>query len=278
MDRLITKCGQICNLTTHRIIEACYKLTTPELRLIYSCISKINFKQIISKDELFTITSSEYADCFNIPKPNVTRELKQAVDKLWDREIIIKQENNDVFKTRWISRQAIYENGNAEIRFAVDVIPYLTTLMELGNFTKYKLENMGGLKSAYAIRLYELLKQYENLKTRKLTIDDLREILCLGDKYTAMRDFKKRVLDLAITEINTCTDLNVSYENIKTGRKVTGFLFTIKLNKDVKRVKSDKKYLNAKEVDAKARAGESYIDLYNRLENQGYTFTKTQKK
>jgi len=265
-------------LTTHRIIEACYKLTTPELRLIYSCISKINFKQIISKDELFTITSSEYADCFNIPKPNVTRELKQAVDKLWDREIIIKQENNDVFKTRWISRQAIYENGNAEIRFAVDVIPYLTTLMELGNFTKYKLENMGGLKSAYAIRLYELLKQYENLKTRKLTIDDLREILCLGDKYTAMRDFKKRVLDLAITEINTCTDLKVSYENIKTGRKVTGFLFTIKLNKDVKRVKSDKKYLNAKEVDAKARAGESYIDLYNRLENQGYTFTKTQKK
>ncbi len=263
---------------SNRIIEACYKLTTPELRLIYSCISKINFKQIISKDELFTITSSEYADCFNIPKPNVTRELKQAVDKLWDREIIIKQENNDVFKTRWISRQAIYENGNAEIRFAVDVIPYLTTLMELGNFTKYKLENMGGLKSAYAIRLYELLKQYEHLKIRKLTIDDLREILCLGDKYNALRDFKRYVLDLAMKEINIHTDLKVSYENIKVGRKITGFFFNIKLNKNIKNVKSDKKYLTTKEVDSKARVGESYIDLYNRLENQGYTFTRIYKK
>ena len=228
---------------SNRVIEACYSMTTPELRLIYSCISKINFKQVIDEKELFTISAKDYSKLFGVDIKNVHREIKKAVDKMWDREIVIKRVNNKPLTTRWISSKANYENGDAEIRFAVDVIPYLTTLMESGNFTKYKLENVGGLKSAYSIRLYELLKQYESFKTRKLTIDDLREILCLGDKYTAMRDFKRWVLDLAMKEINTHTDLKVSYENIKTGRKVTGFLFNIKLKNDVKSFKSDKNIL-----------------------------------
>jgi plasmid replication initiation protein len=259
----------------NKIIEACYKLSTPELRLIYSCISKIDFKSIIDKDELFTISRDEYSTAFKIDKSNANRELKEAVNKLWDRELIIKNEGQEPFKTRWISRQAIFKNGNAEVRFSVDIIPYLTNLLEAGNFTKYKLENIGALKSSYSIRLYELLKQYEPLKRRIIAIDQLREVLCLGKKYNALKDLKKYVINLGINEINVNCDVRITYTNEFTGKKVTGFKFTIKSNQ--KKPKDNRKYLTPEQIEARSKPGESYPDLYDRLEKQGYIFPRTRR-
>ena len=48
------------------------------------------------------------------------------------------------------------------------------------------------------------------------------------DEYKAMCDFKKRVLDLAVNEINEKTDLTVSYTQEKRGRTITGFKFTVR--------------------------------------------------
>ena len=47
------------------------------------------------------------------------------------------------------------------------------------------------------------------------------------NEYKAMCDFKKRVLDLATDEINKKSDLKVKYENVKKGRKIVGFAFTV---------------------------------------------------
>jgi plasmid replication initiation protein len=263
---------------SNQIIEACYNLTIPELRLIYSCISKIEYKQLIDKNDLFHITRDEYSTTFNVDKSNSTKELKKAVDKLWDRDIIIKRENDKPLKSRWITGQAIYENGDAQIRFAVDVIPYLTTLLELGNFTKYQIENIGELSSPYSIRIYELLKQYERLKKRTITLTELRETLCLGTKYKVMCDLKKRVIDFSIKEINAHTDLQITYENVKTRNTITAFTFFIR-SKNVNKaaVKDNRKYLTPEQVDSKGKPGESYPDLYSRLEKEGYVFTKTHR-
>jgi len=228
------------------IIEACYDMSVPELRLIYSCVSKIEFQQIIDERKMFTISAKEYAKTFGVDHSNASKELKKAVDKMWDREITIKRPNETDLVTRWISSKANWGDGQAEIRFSLDVIPYLTNLLKIGKFTIYKLENIGSIKSAYGIRLYELLVQYKKIGERKIELQELRDILCLGSKYNRMCDFRKWVLDLAVKEINTNTDLNISYENIKRGRSIIALNFTIKNKRKTPEItpKNPKKYLS----------------------------------
>ena len=43
-----------------------------------------------------------------------------------------------------------------------------------------------------------------------------------------MDNFKNRVLDVGIQQINEHSDITVKYEQVKTGRQITGFIFTFK--------------------------------------------------
>ncbi|MGU9602627.1 hypothetical protein ACV35Y_20195 [Acinetobacter baumannii] len=53
-------------------------------------------------------------------------------------------------------------------------------------------------------------------------------MLELGKKYPLFADFKKRVIDTAVDQINECSPLSVSYEQKKTGRKDTHIQFSFK--------------------------------------------------
>lgn len=263
------------------VIEACYDMSVPELRLIYSCISKIEFQQIIDERKMFTISAKEYANTFGVDHSNASKELKKAVDKMWGREITIKRPNETDLMTRWISSKANWGDGQAEIRFALDVIPYLTNLLEIGNFTIYELKNIGEIKSAYGIRLYELLIQYKKIGERKIELQELREILCLSNKYKRMCDFRKWVLDLAVKEINTHTDLSISYENIKRGRSIIALHFTIKGKRKAPQIthKNPKKHLSTSEIytefqKPRFKSDQNYNISFDRLEKEGYSFNK----
>ena len=80
------------------------------------------------------------------------------------------------------------------------------------------------------MRLYELLIQWKTaVKTPVFELSLFRGQMGLNDdEYKDMSNFKKRVLDLAINEINEKTDLTVSYTQEKRGRTITGFKFTVR--------------------------------------------------
>lgn len=86
---------------------------------------------------------------------------------------------------------------------------------------------MAGLQSAYAVRLHELLAQWRSTaKTPLFSLDVFRAQLgLLLNEYKAMGEFKKRVLDLAVSQINQYTDLTVRYGQIKDSRTIIGFVF-----------------------------------------------------
>ena len=84
------------------------------------------------------------------------------------------------------------------------------------------------IHSGYGIRIYELLVQYRQIGKREISVESLRSMLELGKKYPLFADFKKRVIDTAVDQINECSPLSVSYEQKKTGRKVTHILFSFK--------------------------------------------------
>ena len=97
-------------------------------------------------------------------------------------------------------------------------------------FTKYDIEQVSGLTSAYAVRLYELLIAWRSTgKTPIIEIQKFRQKLgVLDTEYKQMNDFKKRVLDIAINQINEKTDIKVKVEQHKTGRAISGFSFKFK--------------------------------------------------
>ncbi|BDD02270.1 replication initiation protein [Persicobacter psychrovividus] len=117
------------------------------------------------------------------------------------------------------------------VKFASEMRPFLLQLKE-GNYTQYMLKNVYKFQSAYSVRVYELMKQYfPNIKTRPFTYVRLRELLNMGSKYANhYPSFKRRVLGVAIREINEHSDLWIEFEEIRKSRKIDTLVFTISAN------------------------------------------------
>jgi plasmid replication initiation protein len=98
------------------------------------------------------------------------------------------------------------------------------------HFTSYQAKQVAHLTSKYAVRLYELLIAWREAgKVPPIEISEFRNRLgLLDDEYTAMHNFKKRVLEPSIQQINEHTDITVTYEQHKKGRLISGFSFRLK--------------------------------------------------
>ena len=83
------------------------------------------------------------------------------------------------------------------------------------------------MKSKYSIRLYELFKSYYNLRYFEISVDELKKMLNVENKYTDYKNFRVNVIDKSIEEINSTTDLQVSYTPIRNNRVITHLYFSI---------------------------------------------------
>lgn len=267
---------------SNHLIEASYYLTLNEQRVILLAITQIYRKENIQMTDLFKISAQDFAKQFDLSLDGVYQELVKVTDKLYERSIIINQPdpNNPKLqktKTRWISSISYMpDDGILLLSFAQAVIPYLTLLQR--EFTQYKLAAISQMTSIYAIRLYELLKQWGNIAKREVSIEWLKKQFEIDDKYDTLFNFKARVLTPAITQINKHSDLQVSYTQRKTGRVVTHFTFDFspKLAIETKPT-TPKKRLKGEtilgvlkaDIERLARAGESYEQAAERIKKQG---------
>ena len=217
---------------SNRLVEASYRLTEVEMQIVlYSiCRSREDGVGLSPKDPL-TIRADDFAARFGTNTNKVYGQLKNAMDTLYRRTLIIRDEDPKtgkprVVETRWISDKAYIDGaGQIQITFAHKVIPFISQLE--GDFTQYLLKQIGRMTSVYAVRLYELLLQHLKFGKREISIVWLKDTLQITG-YDALKDLKRRVIDVAVDQINKYSDINVSYTNIKTGRAITGFMFTIK--------------------------------------------------
>lgn len=225
---------------SNRLVEASYRLGLNEQRIIlYSICRSREEQKGLFPDLPVTITAAAFAKQFpSIDKTNVYRQLKEAMDALYERSVTIHDTDPDsgharVKKTRWISEGAYVDGaGNIQVIFTPEVIKYITRLE--AEFTSYQLEKVGHMTSAHAVRMYELLAQHRDVGTRTINLAWLREALQLEPgEYKLTADFKKWVIDVAVDQINKHSDITVSYKPVKTGRAITDLAFKIK-SKDAK--------------------------------------------
>jgi len=108
-------------------------------------------------------------------------------------------------------------------------LPHILALRD--KFTKYKIKDVYQFTSAYTWRLYELLIQNKDMKKRDFDLEEFKWKIGVAEKYCAIGDLKKRVIDPSIDEINEYSDIKIQYDQVKRGRRVTGFVFYITENR-----------------------------------------------
>ena len=215
------------------LIEASYNLDLVEQRLILLAIieARESGKGINAHDPL-SIHAESYINQFGVHRNGAYQALKNASKDLFLRQFSYQEKRVKGLAnvtSRWVSEIAYIEDAACvELIFAPAIIPLITRLEE--HFTSYELEQVSKLNSGYAIRLYELIIAWRSTgKTPVINYDDLRKKLgVLDHEYKVKADFKKRVLDSSLKQVNEHTDIVVKYEQHKTGREITGFSFKFK--------------------------------------------------
>ena len=227
------------------LINASYNLELTEQRLIMIAIMNARESgQGITADSKLEIHANDYAKLFEVSIDASYKALKEAVNNLFSRQFSYTAEYKKtgkigIVRSRWVSR-IFYVDDLAllEITFAPDVVPLVTRLEE--HFTSYQVKQIAQLTSKYAIRLYELLIAWRTTGiVPQIELSEFRVRLgLLDDEYTAMHNFKKRVLEPSINQINEHTDITVAYEQHKKGRTISGFSFRFKQKQQPKKIES----------------------------------------
>lgn len=217
------------------LIDTPRDLTLREYKLFLFLVSNIN---PIDDKEFRTIRVNvdDFADALGIKKDkNVYESLRETTKQLMTRVIHIPKElNGKIMQTHFISDTCYYiGKGYIELTISPTMTPLLLELKD--RFTSYKLSNIKHLTSIYSIRIYEMAKSFEGLGNRVFSLEDLRCKAGVNNgELKNFAHFNEKVLKIAEREINAKTDMRLSYEPIKEGRKVTQVKFKVKFVKSSK--------------------------------------------
>jgi plasmid replication initiation protein len=211
---------------SNSLVQASYKLSLNEQRLILLAVSGINssrpgvrpgFNQV----DGIRITAAAFAEAWNIPISHAYEALKDATNELYERSIVdIKDKLHT--KMRWVSAVKYHDReGWATLSFTPHVIPHLTSLGQ--NFTQYRLGQVANLRSTYAVRLFEWCVQFIGTGWLVIPLDELTQRLDVA--YSRYVDIRRFVIEPAVLELRAKSNLEITWEPIKKGRAVHAIRF-----------------------------------------------------
>ena len=247
------------------LINASYNLDLVEQRLILLAIveARESGKGINANNPL-EVHADSYINQFNVARQTAYQALKDASKDLFARQFsyqeMNKRGNIENVLSRWVS-EIRYVDAEATVKliFAPAIVPLITKLEE--QFTKYELQQVSNLSSAYAVRLYELLIAWRSTgQTPVIELEEFRKkIGVLDDEYTRMGNFKYRFLHLAMAQVNEFTDITVKYEQHKKGRSIYGFSFSFKQKKNVNKPNLEARDQNTLDIFTKLTDAQRHL-------------------
>ena len=215
------------------------EFTSHEIKLIEYMISdsKNIDKQYMDNKmhKEFIFSATKLSQILNTHISRVVKDAHKLADSITSKKIVEKllDEDGNLVEFTYIPiiSFANYNKGTFKFAFNYYILRYFVDINK--NFTEYQLYYLLSMSSTFAIKLYKLLYQYKNIKLRTFTVQELKEQFGVSAKYLFYGNFKQKVLDPAVIQINLSTDLQVSYNEIKIGRKINKieFIFKIKSNK-----------------------------------------------
>lgn len=224
------------------LIDASFNLSLVEQRLMLLAIVEARELDKLTPETPIEVRATAYRDQYKTDESEAYKQLADASKQLFNRQFsyIDRYADTDaVTVSRWVNEVTyVNDKGMVVMYLNRNVISMISRLE--ANFTQYLLEQVSDFKSKYSIRLYELLIKYRDIETsKKFEIAELRSKLGLNeDEYKLNAVFKRDVLDKAVNEISSKTDIQIKYEQFKEGRTISHILFKFIKKKETKQKKS----------------------------------------
>lgn len=205
-------------------------LTEREKKLLALVISQI--KREDESFKTYQIPAHEIKKALDLDSDRIYEQLKDIAIKLKKRTVLIEDLNEKSWEIFSYVDKAQYKNGSLFIKLHNDLAPYLLNLYK--NYTPLQLGIILRLKGSYTLTIYEWLKKWSKIGTKEISVYDFREKLGIHDlkSYDNFAELKRRILEPAINEINTKSDLTFTYEAKSERKKVTFLHFVIKLKEE----------------------------------------------
>lgn len=259
----------------NRLLNAITNLDLNERRLIMllSPIVRKDVEDFPNKNRrVFVVKALDFAETYEIKPNNVYKMLANTADTILGKAFWFWNFKDDkpfgekTYKTgmTWVSKcNYLEDKGEIAISLSEDMIEMLTVFDKANPFTKYQIDVIVKL-GCYGIILFELIVSclHQDFKQKSYTIEYLKEKFNCVDKYKNVAEFKRNVIDRAISDIHEYTTIRISYEQKKVGRSVSELLFSFEDT-------SQKKVGKTKEKNSKSK---------NENNNPFVNFKMTQKQ
>lgn len=246
---------------SNTLVKASYHLDLCEIRLLDMALAELSEyeeeeKHLTTLPDFIEIRADDYAELYSVTKQQAYTALREASERLFNRYFTyqVKAEHYPSFheerKARWVGEIGyIKEHGVVTLCFTKALVELAGRFkIGVGGHTRYHVEQKAPLTSIYAHRLYEMLMSWRKSgDVPYITYYELRQRFEIDEEeYTRMSNFKSRVLNPSIKQINDLTDIEVSYTQNFKGRKIDGFTFKykFKFKKTAKSKKSEEKRAN----------------------------------
>ncbi len=197
--------------------------------------------QVVREDEElkpYIITIKDLSELLGVPASNIYRDVDEITDDIIKNPVYIREERNgktiDFIKIPWVTRCEYKSDVGIALKLNEELKPFLINLKE--HYTQYTLQEVLAMKSVYGIRIFEMLQS--KIMSRVLpkdgiavilSVQEIRECCDCEDKYPAFGNFRDKVIDKAVKEINRVTMFKVVYSYIKKARSVVEIKFDINM-------------------------------------------------
>lgn len=208
-------------------MQECFKAMSVDEKRLLILASPLARNLDATEQTSILISAQDFATECQIKTNSAYKQIEIASRKLIERSFSYTNEKGKKVHSNWII-DATYEEAGITIRFTSVVLLMLKVLDKHNPYTKYKKTTVLKLKKDYAIDFYHLAKKHEKLGGFYLSLDQLFAEFGLPESYRDLSNLKRRVLKTPLDEINTHTEITMSYTPIKKGRSVVGYEFSVK--------------------------------------------------
>lgn len=154
-----------------------------------------------------------------------TEDAMKDSDKITSIKFSTSDMKNEKFKFWNAFMGMSYDKGHFSFEWSPKMLPHILEVQE-SLYVTIDLTIASNFKSSFSWTLYDYLKAHHGYWYKVVSKEELMELFGVQNVKSYQENtglFKKRVLDVAIKEIETFTELEVPYKLEKKGRAITGF-------------------------------------------------------
>lgn len=246
---------------SNQLIKAKTPFTKLEHRVVAALIAQLEKGQEAFSTQ--TVSLKDITDLSGVNSTELYRNASSLCDSLAQKSIGVQEEGKDGgrrYRAIPIFNECAYveRKGVIEAEFNNKMGDHLLELT--GRYTMYGLPFFLRLSSRYSMRIYEMLKMREGLKELKISVEELREVLGLEDKYQQFSTMKHHVIEKSRAAISDRTDISFTYEVKREGQTPVRVFFYIR-SQDEKKQPDDDETIRHRSYDYDRRTERKGVHL-----------------